>query len=297
MTEQTRVVQVDGHRVGLVTAGSGEPLVLLHGIGRDHGDWDAVLPALAQHHTVYAIDVEGFGESEAWGSRVTLASMARMVRRTLVALGETRPVRIVGNSMGGAVALRMLADDPAAVCCLVLISPAGFGPDAALGLRLMTLPGLGPLLLRFSVTAAYLRLQERVGGPTALAAAELARRAARRMHRLDARRWYLDVIHDLGRWRGIREEWRREVIAALAAAATPTLVLWGERDSVLPHAHLASAAAALPHAVTRSLPGLGHSPQLEAPEVTASMILEFLARNASGQGVDGALRDIDRAAS
>ncbi|MDH2445438.1 alpha/beta fold hydrolase [Amnibacterium sp. CER49] len=295
MTGTTRVVQVDGHRVGLVTAGSGEPLVLLHGIGRDHGDWDAVLPALAERYTVYAIDVEGFGESEAWGPRVTLRSMAAMVRRTLVALGERRPVRIVGNSMGGAVALRMLADDPAAVCALVLISPAGFGADAALGLRLMTLPGLGPLLLRFSVTGAYLRLQALLDGPAALDTAELALRAARRMHRLDARRWYLDVVHDLGRWRGVREEWRREVIAALAAAATPTLVLWGERDVVLPHAHLAAAAAALPHAVTRSLPGLGHSPQIEAPGPTAAMILEFLAGVAPATAAAAALRRTDAA--
>jgi pimeloyl-ACP methyl ester carboxylesterase len=68
------------------------------------------------------------------------------------------------------------------------------------------------------------------------------------------------------------------VIQALAAASTPTLVLWGERDVVLPHAHLAAAAAALPHAITRSLPDLGHGPQIEAPDRIAAIMTEFFGQ-------------------
>jgi pimeloyl-ACP methyl ester carboxylesterase len=269
------VVQVDGHRVGLTVEGDGPPLVLLHGIGRDRTDWTPVVPALADRFTVYAFDIEGFGESDPWGERVSLRSMAAMVRRTLQSLGETRPVRAAGNSMGGAVALRMLADDPSAVAALVLISPAGFGSEAAFGLRLLTVPALGPLLLRFSITAAWLQVRSLVFDRN-LATRELTFASARRMRRPGARRRYLDVIHDLGAWGGIRPEWRREVVEALGEAGTPTLVLWGERDVVLPHAHLAAAAESVPHAVTRSLPDLGHSPQLEAPERIAAMITEFL---------------------
>jgi pimeloyl-ACP methyl ester carboxylesterase len=269
------VVEVDGHRVGLTVQGKGDPLVLLHGIGRDRTDWSAVLPLLADHFTVYALDVEGFGESEPWGRSVSLRSMAHMARHTLLAAGETRPVAVAGNSMGGAVALRMLADDPGSISALVLISPAGFGKEAAFGLRLLTLRGLGPVLLWLSTTGLWLRLRARFVDHT-LVDRELSFAAARRLRSAAARRRYLQVIHDLGAWGGVRPEWRREVIEALVLAGTPTLVIWGERDLVLPHAHLAAAAASLPHAVTRSLPGQGHSPQIEDPEGVAAMITEFL---------------------
>ena len=86
-----------------------------------------------------------------------------MVRHTLTALGETRPVVVVGNSMGGAVALRLHADDPAAVAALVLASPAGFGAEATAGLRLMAVPALGPALLTIRRPAARIQTRSLFG--------------------------------------------------------------------------------------------------------------------------------------
>ena len=269
------VVEVDGHRVGLTTTGSGEPLVLLHGIGRDRTDWSAVVPALAERFTVYAIDIEGFGESEPWGDGVTLGSMARMVRRTIEAAGETRPLLLAGNSMGGAVALRIVADDPASIARVVLLSPAGFGREAALGLRLLTVPVLGPVLLALDSSPLALALRLAVVDRTPEARAS-AVAAQRRMRRPAIRRQYLQVVHDLGAWGGIHEAWRAEVLEAVAAADVPLLVLWGDRDVVLPHAHLDSVVGAVPQAQARSLPGIGHMPQVEAPEETADAMAEFL---------------------
>jgi pimeloyl-ACP methyl ester carboxylesterase len=268
-------VWVDGHPVGLTVAGSGDPLVLLHGIGRDRTDWFRVAPGLAEQHTVYAIDIEAFGESAAWGSRVTLASMAHMVRRTLAAVGEHRPVVLLGNSMGGAVALRMHADDPAAVRALVLVSPAGFGADAAMGLRLMTVPVLGEVLQRCHMIAATLQVRA-LFADAALATRELAEASARRMRRPGARRHYLEVVRSLGAWSGVRPEWRQEVLQALAAAGTPAIVLWGDRDVVLPHRHLDAVSETVPHALAVSLPGLGHAPQLEDPERFLAIVGDFL---------------------
>ncbi len=268
-------VEVEGHRVGLEVTGSGDPIVLLHGIGRDRTDWFRVAPGLAEEHTVYAVDIEGFGESDAWGERITLASMARMVRHSLAAVGERRPVVLIGNSMGGAVALRMHADDPAAVRALVLVSPAGFGPDAAMGLRLLTLPVVGEVLQRLHTLTATLEVRA-LFADAALATRELAEASARRMRRPGARRHYLQVIRDMGAWSGVRPEWRREVLAALAEAGTPTLVLWGEKDVVLPHRHLASVPEAVPHAIGVSLDGLGHVPQLEAPDRFLDLVTDFL---------------------
>lgn len=270
---------VDGRRVGVTMRGAGEPVVLLHGIGRDRADWDGVLPVLARSFRVIAVDVEGFGESAAWGTTVTLASMARMVRRTAESLGENGPLRLVGNSMGGAVALRMAADDPDGCAGLVLLSPAGFGYDAALGLRLLTAPVLGPVLLRLASTAASRRVSALLDRSEPTTAA-LAAASSRRLRVGAARRAYLQVVHDLGAWRGIHQAWRDDVLAALAASRVPTLVLWGDRDTVLPHAHLASVTHAVPHAVARSLPGLGHMPQLEDPDRIAAEIRDWFNRAA-----------------
>jgi pimeloyl-ACP methyl ester carboxylesterase len=273
------VVEVEGHRVGITTTGDGPPVVLLHGIGRDRGDWRRIVPALAEHFTVHAIDIEGFGASEPWGESVSLASMARAVRATLVAVGERRPIRLVGNSMGGAVALRVAADDPSAVERLVLISPAGFGRDAMLGLRLLTVPVLGDALLALDASPLSLRLRALLHDrePTAR---ELAAASAYRLRRRRMRRHYLQVVRDLGAWGGIREDWRQEVLASLAEAGLPTLVLWGDRDTVLPYAHLASVRVSVPHAETMPLPGLGHMPQLEEPERIAGLVTDFLVRAA-----------------
>ena len=272
-----RTVQaVDGHRVGVTEAGSGEPLLLLHGIGRDRRDWSEVLPALAARRRVIAIDLEGFGDSEPWSDRVTLASMTEAVRRTLVALGVTVPVVVVANSMGGAVALRLHADDPRAVSALVLASSAGFAAGATLGLRLMAVHGLGPTLLSFRSIAA--RAQVRIlFADRAFATRRLVREAGERVRNRGTRRAYFQVVHDLGGWRGVRSAWRVEVLRALTAAATPTLVLWGERDRVLPVRQLAAAAAALPHARTRVLAGVGHASQIEDPVGFVREVDRFLA--------------------
>ena len=274
--ERAATIEVDGHRVGLTAAGEGPPLVLLHGLGRDREDWRAVQPVLAERFTTYAVDLEGFGDSEAWDGPVSLASMARTVRRTLAAAGERRPLRLVGNSMGGAVALRMTADDPGAIAGLVLISPAGFGREAVFTLRLLTVPVVGSALLALDSSRAALRLRALRPDPSE-PGRERATASSLRLRRAAMRRQYIQVIHDLGGWSGIHEAWRAEVLQALAAAGTPTLVLWGDRDTVLPYAHLASVQAAVPHALVEPLPGLGHMPQLEQPERIARLIDEFLA--------------------
>lgn len=280
----TRIV--DGHRVGVTVAGTGAPLVLLHGIGRDRRDWSEVLPALAARWRVLAIDLEGFGDSEAWSGRVTLATMTWMVRRTLLALGVTVPAVVVANSMGGAVALQLHADAPQSVAALVLASPAGFAAGAALGLRLMALHGIGPALLSFRSIAA--RVQVRIlFADRRFATHRLVAEAAERIGSRDSRRAYFQVVHDLGRWRGVRPEWRRDVLRSLAESRTPTLVLWGERDAVLPVRQLDAAAAALPHARTRALAGVGHASQLEDPAGFVREVASFLDDEVGPEPADG----------
>jgi pimeloyl-ACP methyl ester carboxylesterase len=266
---------VDGHRVGVTIAGDGPPLLLLHGIGRDRSDWSEVLHPFAEHWKVIALDLEGFGDSEPWGDRVTLASITEVVRRSLVALGVTGPIVVVANSMGGAVALRLHADDPAAVSALVLASSAGFASGATFGLRLMAVPGVGRGLLRFRPLAARVQVRS-LFADRSFVTPLLVAEAIERLRRPTERRAYFHLVHDLGRLRGVRPEWRAEVLRPLVEEGTPTLVIWGERDSVLPVKQLAAAARALPHARTRVLEGVGHMSQIEDPEGFVREVSSFL---------------------
>lgn len=266
---------VDGHRVGLRIAGEGEPLVLLHGIGRSLADWDLVLPALARVYTVYAIDLEGFGATERFTDRLSLAGQAALVRRTLHAVGEHRSVRVVGNSLGGAVAMRFAADDPDSIVSLVLVSPLGFGREAAFGLRVLTVRGIGALLLHTGRLGSTVQVRT-MFADRRQATAERIRQHAVLSRRPGAARSFLEMVHDLGAWSGVREQWRDDVVRAVADARIPTLVLWGDRDRVLPPRHLSAAAQLLPQARTRPLPDLGHAPQLEDPQRFLAEVTPFL---------------------
>lgn len=279
--EWSTTTLVDGHRVGVTVAGDGAPLLLLHGIGRDRRDWSEVLARLAAHRKVIAIDLEGFGDSEPWSDRVTLTTMTAMVRRTLVVLGVAAPLVVVASSMGGAVALRLHEDDPEAVTALVLVSSAGFAAGAALGLRLMAFPGLGPALLWFRPIAARVQVRT-LFADKAFATRRLVAEGVERLRPRVARRTYFQVVHDLGRLRGVRPEWRARTLSALAATRTPTLVLWGEQDAVLPVRQLSAAGAALPHARTRVLPGVGHMAQIEDPDGFLREVSAFLREEVEG---------------
>ncbi|GAA4744335.1 alpha/beta hydrolase [Amnibacterium soli] len=273
--EWSTTVLVDGYRVGVTVAGEGPPLLLLHGIGRDRRDWSEVLPRLAEHRQVVAVDLEGSGDSEPWADRVTLASMTAVVRRTLVAIGVVEPAVVIASSMGGAVALRLHEDAPEAVAALVLVSSAGFAAGAALGLRLMAVRGFGPALLWFRPIAARVQVRT-LFADKAFATKRLVAEGVARLRPRLTRRTYFQIVHDLGRFRGVRPEWRARSLHALAMARTPTLVLWGERDAVLPVRQLAAARAALPHARARVLPGVGHMAQIEDPDGFLREVHAFL---------------------
>jgi pimeloyl-ACP methyl ester carboxylesterase len=106
-------------------SGSGAPLVLLHGLGSARGAWDPVIPALAQHFDVIAVDLPGFGDSAPLppGTEPGPAALAAAVAALLDELGIDQPPHLAGNSLGGWVALELAAIRP--VASVALLSPAG----------------------------------------------------------------------------------------------------------------------------------------------------------------------------
>ncbi|MBC7723261.1 MAG: alpha/beta fold hydrolase [Burkholderiaceae bacterium] len=270
-----QLLRVDGRDIRYDVEGTGEPVLLLHGIGRSLDDWNLVRDTLAERHTVYRVDLPGFGGSERLPARTDLAGLAAAVIAFLDAVEEVRRIRVVGNSLGGAVAMQIAATRPERVAALVLVNSAGFGREVTPVLRLIAVPGVGRRLLMPSRESARRETrgifhdraqvtEERV---------QLAYDLARRPHGTDV---MLETVHALGTWRGIRPRWRRELLDIVRAHRIPTLLIWGENDLVLPAAHLAAAKAVFPEARSHLFAATGHMPQLERPDEFLEVVGEFL---------------------
>lgn len=272
-------ISVNGRRTRVRIAGdpADPPVLLLHGIGRSLEDWAPQYPRLAQGHRLIALDLPGFGFSARSPEPTTLEVLARGVIETLDALGERRPLHVLGNSLGGAVAQQLLVLDPARVAGLVLVNSAGFGSEVALPIRLLAVPVLGRLATR-RTTRAGARMAERLP----FADPRLATNV-RIDHALAIARQpgpsavLLEAVRELATLRGTKPRWRAELTAAVAKHPRPTLIIWGDRDRVLPVRHLDSARRLLPHAETHLFTGIGHMPQIECPDEFASRVLAFLA--------------------
>lgn len=266
-------VHVDGRRIRYHATGDGQPVLLLHGIARSLDDW-AEQHDLLDGFRVISVDLAGFGESDPLPGKATLPPLAEFVRDFLDAVGETRPVHVIGNSLGGAVAMLLALRHPERVRSLVLVASAGFGREVTIVLRLLALRPLGRLLLRPSRGASR-RTERAIFRDGSLVTEERVARAFTYAGRPHGARVMLDLCRSLGTVRGVRQRWRDAVLTATAAAAVPTLVVWGSHDLILPAIHLEAAKAALPHAQTHLFPDTGHMPQIERAEEFAELVRKF----------------------
>ncbi len=265
---------VDGRRTRCRISGDGPPVVLLHGIGRTLDDFTALHTALARDHQVLAVDLPGHGGSAPLDGPHTLPALAAAVARFLDAAGVTGPAHLVGNSLGGAVAMRLAVDAPQRAASLALLNSAGFGREVTVALRLLAIRPLAPLLLRphpgiarrseraIFFDPAYVT-EERIATALAL---------ARRPH---GARVMLELVRDLGTWRGVKPRWRAELLDAVAALDLPTLLVWGDRDLILPATHLAYAGSRLPHARRHLFRDTGHMPQIERTAEVEALLREL----------------------
>ncbi len=254
---------------------AGPPVVLLHGIGRSLEDWSETVDALAVRHRVYALDLVGFGYTDKPKGPYTLAGLARFVEDFLDALREREPVILVGNSLGGAVTQAFAATRPERVRRLVLVSSAGFGREVTLALRLVTVPGLGELLMRPSRRGAEHTVRSLFHDP-AFATETRVEQALDLARQPGAARAFLATARALGSPRGVKTAWRADLRRQLEQHKIPTLIVWGENDTILPARHLPEAARLYPHARTHLFRETGHLPQLERAERFNTLVLDFL---------------------
>jgi pimeloyl-ACP methyl ester carboxylesterase len=264
-------------RVRLEGEPEGRPVVLLHGIGRSLEDWEPQYELLAEGNRLIAMDLPGFGYSQRRPEPSTLHSFAAGVLATLDALGETRRVHLIGNSLGGAVALQVLGDAPARVASVVLVNSGGFGKEVSYLLRALGVPGLGRTLLAKPTRLGNLHVERALYADKTLATKERVAHALKLGREPGAAGFMAETAMALGTIRGVRPEWRRALLDAARQDYRPMLIIWGDKDQILPARHFDVARRTFPVAKHHMFTGTGHMPQIERPKEFAELVQDFYA--------------------
>lgn len=252
--------------IRVVRAGSGTPVLLLHGYGESLLSWRAVFDELALHADVIAFDLPGFGLSSKPDHGYSADSLAQVALRLMDTLGVRRAV-FVGHSLGGAVSAAAAARAPDRLLGLVLIDPALITPPA--------LSSFGNSTdqterMRSIVAAYYEDLRSRFAGahdPEWLSESDAA--MAYEPAQDPAYRQALVAV--------LRQFDFQHLTAKRAARLTmPALLIWGAQDPVVPSTSAQGLLAALPRARLAIVPRSWHRPHVERPGVVAGLIEGFL---------------------
>ncbi|WP_415394242.1 alpha/beta fold hydrolase (plasmid) [Rhodococcus globerulus] len=285
----TQIIDVAGRATRIKIDGdhSAPPVVLLHGINRSLEDWAAAAVRLAPSFRVVSLDIPGFGFSARRPERASLQSFACGVLetldalQTLGALDENRPVHLLGNSLGGSIAMQIQAIAPDRVASLSLADAAGFGSQITPMVRLLGTPVVGRALTKRSSAFGAKMTERSLHANPAFATPERIAHALAIADQQGPGIVAHEAAHALTTIRGVRQQWRDELMDRLTRTPRPTLVMWGEEDRVLPVAQLATAKSLIPHARTHLFTGTGHMPQIERPTEFAELVGKFIAAASS----------------
>jgi len=278
---RVRSVAIPGFTIAYLDGGSGEPLVLVHGIGADKDNFAPIVPWLRGVGRVIALDLPGFGESsKPIDGDYSIDAQAGRLGQFLDALALPR-VHLAGSSMGGAIVLTFARLHPARVGSLWLLAPAGIG----------------------NATESEMLRRHREHGEYPLFAATPDEYAGV-MQICFTRTPFVPycVRHELAiaaiRNYPLHTRIFRELVAqpftleqAVAGLPTPALIVWGDQDRVLDVSGAEVLHRALPASRMVTMPGVGHLPMLEAPRRTAADYRAFrasLRRIAAPQAAAGA---------
>ncbi len=274
----TRWTTVHGHDVAYRQAGSGPVLVMVHGIAGSSGTWVPAMPLLAERFTVIAPDLLGHGESAKPRGDYSLGAYASGIRDLLGVLGHDRAT-IVGHSLGGGVAMQFAYQFPHMAERLVLVCSGGLGKEVNPLLRALSLPGteyLLPAVLApqlHGVVARFGGLLGRVGLRADPFLTEVWA-AWSRLTDVRAQRAFIHTIRAVIDVAGQRVSARDRLYLA---HEIPTMIIWGDRDAVIPVSHGHIAHELIPGSRLEVIEGAGHFLPIERPELIDRLLRDFIA--------------------
>jgi pimeloyl-ACP methyl ester carboxylesterase len=270
-------ITLHGHCVSYRRAGWGPVVVLIHGVTGSSETWADVIGPLSERYTVVAPDLLGHGQSAKPRGDYSLGAYASGIRDLLGALGHDRGT-IVGHSLGGGVAMQMAYQFPERCERLVLVSSGGLGHDVHPMLRAATLPGseLVLPLLAHSRLLETVSLVPRAFGKLGFRAGpdmtEIAR-GYQSLSNAEARNAFIHTV------RAVIDPTGQRINASdrlYLASKMPSLIVWGERDRVIPVEHGRTAHDGMPGSRFELFEGSGHFPHLNRPLDFARLLGQFM---------------------
>jgi pimeloyl-ACP methyl ester carboxylesterase len=275
--DDMRYLQLHGERVAYQDAGDGEALLLIHGMAGSSATWRGVIPQLSKNFRVIAPDLIGHGESDKPRGDYSLGAFAVFLRDLLDELGISRAT-IIGQSLGGGIAMQFAYQHRDRCERVVLIGSGGLGPDLSWTLRLLSAPGaelLLPVLAPRPVLDAGNKIKSMLSsaGLQSPRGAELWS-AYTSLSDRDSRNAFLRTLRSVVDYRG-------QAVSALnklhLTAQMPVMFIWGDKDKIIPVSHGYAAHEALPGSRLEILPGLGHFPHVEDPTAVVDILEDFIA--------------------
>ena len=258
-----REISIHDQRITYRTAGSGPVLLLIHGMAGSATTWREVMPGLAERF-------KPLGD-------YSVGAFACRLRDLLVALGHERAT-VVGQSLGGGVALQFSYQYPERTERLVLVGSGGLGQEVNPILRFLSLPGAEAVLQLACAAPVRGAIGSvgsgaaRVGLRPAPVVAELWRSYAS-LGDADARSAFMRTLRAVVDPRG-------QAVSASnrlhLAAEVPTLIIWGDADPIIPVDHAYAAHASMPVSRLEIFENVGHYPHCEAPERFVAVLSEFI---------------------
>jgi len=262
-----RYMMVDGSRIRYVDAGQGPAVVLIHGLAASLYSWRHTMVPLAQAgFRVIAFDNRGFGFSDKPAQGHSNAAYAGLLFGLLDSLGVTDAV-FVGHSMGGAIAAEAVLTRPERARGLVLVDAAGLGVRWPFMLRVARWPIVGVLFDGLRGRAATARILKVLYADPS------------RITSQDVDQYYAPLAEPgFGRsLRGVLREFRFDGLQGrLGQVQTPTLVMWGAQDRLIPATVGQAMVSGLGHAALVRFAGVGHALPEEAPDAFNRTLLTFL---------------------
>lgn len=272
-----KTANLDGPVHYIDFGGEGKPLLMVHGLGGNALNWMSVGPEIAKDYHAYALDLAGFGQTPLFDRSAAVGANAELVHSFIEkVIGE--PVMIMGNSMGGHIAILEAADHPSSVSAMVLVDPAipsvhvyqRHDPMLLGMMAALSIPGLAQNLLEWRVRE--LGPERLVQQTLALVCADASRvapdvldahvRLTRERERLGRQngRAFLQASRSIGLRMADPRFWTR---AAKVQAAT--LVIHGSLDRLIPLAAARELVRRRPDWTLEVLEGTGHVPMMETP--------------------------------
>lgn len=277
-----RHTTIHGHDVRYRESGEGPVLLLIHGMAGSSAAWREVMVPLAADYRVIAPDLLGHGESAKPLGDYSLGAFASGLRDLLGVL-EVERATVVGQSLGGGVAMQLAYQHPEMCERLVLVNSGGLGREVSPILRAAALPGaeyvmpvLFPAFAREQGDKVSRFLHRKGIRSGRIAEMWLAYRSLTEPENRRAFARTLRAVIDPG----------GQSVSAMdrlyLAAALPTMIVWGDSDPIIPVAHAHEAHEVIEGSRLEILPGVGHFPHVEEPQRFVELLCDFMATTEPG---------------